>query len=110
MRSTLATSPYASILTNSRSDTAALLYYGRDLQQPLYVWRADAAPANHFELTRPFTARSPTPSLFLSSTDDVSGIAEHFTTVKPLGARTIQIDQFSTRTVYLYGLSGYDGS
>ena len=110
MRSTLATSPYASILTNSRSDTAALLYYGRDLQQPLYVWRADAAPANHFELTRPFTARSPTPSLFLSSTDDVSGIAEHFTTVKPLGARTIQIDQFSTRTVYLYALSGYDGS
>ncbi len=46
--------PVRSIVVTDRESAAALLYYARDLATPVTVWRAQAAPANHFELTRPF--------------------------------------------------------
>ncbi len=47
-------SPVRSIVVTNRESATALLYYARDLETPVTVWRAQSAPTNHFELTRPF--------------------------------------------------------
>ncbi len=52
---------YGAILTDDRDNAAALLYYGRDIPVPIYAWRQDNKPRNHFELERPFDAKRPAP-------------------------------------------------
>lgn len=101
---------YGSVLTLDRTSTAALLYYGRDMTAPLYVWLDGKVPTNHFEMTRPFTAQSQTPTLLVSRKEDVAGITGRFSDVKALGERHIPVGRFSTRRVFLYALSGFLGN
>jgi 4-amino-4-deoxy-L-arabinose transferase-like glycosyltransferase len=110
VRGEIGTGRYGSILTTDRTSTAALLYYGRDVAVPLYVWLDGEVPTNHFEMTRPFTAESPMPALLISRDQDVAGITSRFSTAEALGERQIPVGQFSTRPVFLYALSGFLGN
>jgi 4-amino-4-deoxy-L-arabinose transferase-like glycosyltransferase len=100
---------FGSVLARDRTSTAALLYYGRDLAVPLYVWVNGDVPQNHFEMTRPFTAGTQLPTLLVSRNADIAAIAGHFSGVKALGERQIPVGKFSTRPVFLYALSGFLG-
>ena len=109
VRRELSAGSYGSVLTTDRTSTAAMLYYGRDLPLPLYVWLHGDVPTNHFEMTRPFTAKAQSPALLISRNADISDIAGHFSSVTALGERQIPVGQFSTRPVFLYALSGFLG-
>lgn len=58
--------PFGSVLTDDRSVTAELLYYMRDEPTPVLAWRGPGRPEDHYELSRPFTAKSPEPVLLVS--------------------------------------------
>ena len=61
--------PYAAILSDDRSVTAELLYYLRDEPTPILAWRP-GAPHDHYEMTRPFTAATPSPVLLVRVDDE----------------------------------------
>lgn len=87
------------VLAADRDVAAALLYYGRSLDKPVFAWR-DAQPRNHFELSRPFTARSPTPVLLVGPSPPSSGITRHFRQVVTLNALSVPAGAFGARTLH----------
>ena len=66
VRAKLAEQHYGSILVDTREMAGELLYYLRDVPIPLYVWPSGPTPNDHYEMTRPFTAASPEPVLYVS--------------------------------------------
>ncbi len=87
------------VLAADREVAAALLYYGRTLDLPVFAWR-DAQPRNHFELSRPFTVRSPTPVLFVGPRPPSSGITRHFRQFVTLNTLAVPAGAFGARTLH----------
>lgn len=101
--------PAGSIIAADRDTAAALLYYGRDLDIPLSVWVGGRAARNHFELTRPFTAATPTPALLVSPASPSAAITAQFRSANPLGVRQIARGRFAAGTIHLVSLDMYRG-
>ena len=99
--------PYAAVLTNDRAVTAELLYYLRGLATPIYAWKPDARPHDHYQQTRPFTAASPMPVLLVSLRADVAAILKSFSTIETRGRITVPAGLSQNRQLHLYVLSGY---
>jgi hypothetical protein len=99
-----------SILVTDRENAAALLYYARDLATPVTVWRAQAAPTNHFELTRPFVGDAKQqPALLLSDASGSRNVVENFNEAVSLGRRAIAAGSFTSRAAELFVVSGFKG-
>lgn len=99
--------PYAAVLTNDRAITAEFLYYLRNLRTPIYAWKPDTRPHDHYQQTRPFTAKSPTPVLLVSLRPNVAAILKSFSTVQSRGQVTVPAGLSKRRRLRLYELSGY---
>ncbi len=100
--------PYAAVAAIDREVTAPLLYYGRDFPVPVYAWREGEAPRDHFELTRPYVARSGEPALLVSRRNK-PGALSAFARVDDLGPRKFAAGRFTTRTIHLFAASDYRG-
>lgn len=100
---------YRSWLTNDRDVAAALIYYGRGDNVPLYAWPSASGPRNHFEQHQAFGVTSPEPVLFVGVRAPSAAITKSFDGVRDLGTRSIAAGQFTTRTVHLTELQGYRG-
>lgn len=100
--------PFAAVLSDDRSLTAELLYYMRDEPTPVLAWRP-GAPHDHFELTRPFTASTPSPVLLVRADEGVGSAAERFSTVEKVGDRMLPAGMNVERHVTFYSLAGYKG-
>jgi 4-amino-4-deoxy-L-arabinose transferase-like glycosyltransferase len=102
--------PVRSVMVTDRESATALLYYARHLTTPVRVWRPRAAPANHFELTRPFVGGTgQEPALLLASTPEPRGILDAFDDTENLGRRGIAAGSFTTRNIELFVVSGFKG-
>ncbi len=101
--------PFKALLSDDRELTASLLYYGRSQKTPLLAWRDGKRPRDHFELDRPYDARSPEPVLLVSRKAKPAHITDDFGQVTPLGPRTFAAGDHTTRTVHFFALSGYRG-
>jgi hypothetical protein len=84
VRSKLAEDRYGSILVNTREMAVELLYDLRDVPTPLYVWPSGPTPADHYEMTRPFT-------LFVSLRRCPDNFSKSFGTVTPLGSEQVKL-------------------
>jgi 4-amino-4-deoxy-L-arabinose transferase-like glycosyltransferase len=103
-------SPLRSILVTNRESATALLYYARDLETLVTVWRARSAPANHFELTRPFIGGAKQePALLLLDAPGPRSVLGAFGHVTSLGRRDIPAGRFTSRAAELFVVSGYKG-
>jgi hypothetical protein len=100
--------PYAAVLSDDRSVTAELLYYLRDEPTPILAWRP-GAPHDHFEMTRPFTAATPSPVLLVRVDDDPPPALKSFTGVDKVGDRMLPAGDNAQRHVTFYSLAGYKG-
>jgi hypothetical protein len=98
--------PFASIITDERALTAELLYYLPGEITPVLAWWQGGRPRDHYELTRPFTATSPTPVLFVALRGDWERVTSRFDKVEPLGQRTLKAGT-GTRTIALFRLTGF---
>lgn len=99
--------PYAAVLTDDRSVTAELLYYMRGEATPVVTWFVGGRPTDHYELTRPYTAASGEPVLFVTLDRNASSVTGRFQTVTELGARELSAGVSAKRRVAFYALSGY---
>lgn len=101
--------PFAAVLTDDRALTAELLYYMRGVATPVLAWRAGNAPHDHFEMTRPFTAATPTPVLLVRTDDGPGSAAAAFADVKKISERVLPAGENAERRVTFYSLAGYKG-
>ncbi len=99
--------PYASIITDERALSAELLYYMRDEATPLLAWRSTATPADHYELTRPFTPTSPQPVLLVAMRRDVTPITKWFTRADKLSDNQLPAGATTKRAISFHALEGY---
>jgi len=75
---------------------------------PVLAWR-HGAPHDHFELTRPFTAKTTGPVLLVRLGSGAGGIAKAFTTSQEIASRLLPAGENAQRRVTFYALSGYKG-
>jgi len=101
-------SPFAAVLTDDRAVTSELLYYMRGEPTPVLAWR-QGAPHDHFELTRPFTAKTTGPVLLVRLGSDAGRVPSAFATAQRIGDRTLPAGENAQRQVTFYALSGYKG-
>ncbi|MDQ0355114.1 hypothetical protein J2S22_002043 [Rhodoplanes tepidamans] len=71
------------IVSDSRGDLGALLYYLRDQTIPVLSWRTEEIPS--FDLGRPYGPRTEGPVVMITACRDVARIRPHVDTVEPLG-------------------------
>jgi len=107
-RAAAAGKPFAAVLSDDRALTAELLYYMREEPTPILAWRS-GAPHDHFEMTRPFTASTPSPVLLVRADDDAGNAAASFSTVEKVADRELPAGLNTTRHVTFYALAGYKG-
>ncbi|HEY8246563.1 MAG TPA: glycosyltransferase family 39 protein [Hyphomicrobium sp.] len=100
--------PYAAVLADDRAVTAELLYYMRNEPTPILAWR-DGAPHDHFELTRPFTAATPSPVLLVRVDEGAGPAVRSFAEVDKVGDKMLPAGENAQRHVTFYSLAGYKG-
>ena len=109
VRVNLAADHYGSMLVDTRELGSQFLYYLRDLPTPLYVWPTGPTPTYHYELTRPFTAASEEPILYISRTPCPPNLALYFGEYTKLGRERVPIVKSETRALHFCRLAGYKG-
>ena len=100
--------PFAAVLSDDRALTAELLYYMRDEPTPVLAW-SRGAPHDHFEMTRPYTASTPSPVLLVRADEGAGSAASSFTTVEKVAERRLPAGKNAERRVNFYALAGYKG-
>ena len=100
---------YGSILVDTREMAGELLYYLRDVPTPLYVWPSGPTPQDHYEMTRPFTAASPEPVLFVSLGRCPASLAESFGQMDYLDIVEVPLVERRSRLLHFCRLADYKG-
>lgn len=109
VRRKLAEQSYGSIVVDTREMAGELLYYLRDVPTPLYVWRSGPTPNDHYEMTRPFTAETPEPILYVSLKRCPSRVTKLFGTFESLGIERVRLVEKQTRALHFCRLADYKG-
>jgi len=107
VRAKLAADHYGSMLVDTRELGSQFLYYLRDLPTPLYVWPSGPTPTYHYELTRPFTAASEEPILYISRQQCPEKFALDFREFTKLGEEHATLVKTETRVLHFCRLAGY---
>lgn len=98
--------PFKAVFADERAITAALLYYMRGEPTPVFAWHDGGRPKDHYELTRPYRDPGKAPALLINVRRDAGQILNRFTTIEPLGERSIPAGLGAPRKVQFYALSG----
>lgn len=109
VRTKLSEQHYGSILADTREMAGELLYYLRDVPTPLYVWPSGPTPQDHYEMTRPFSAASPEPVLYVSLKPCPEDLAKSFGAITPLGTQSVRLVQEKSRVLHFCRLGDYKG-
>ena len=107
VRARLAEERYGAVLVDTRELAAELLYYLRDVKVPLYIWPSGPLPMNHYEMTRPFTASTPEPILYVSLNRCPSQFEKTFGTVGDLGMQRVILVKDESRVLHFCRLADY---
>jgi 4-amino-4-deoxy-L-arabinose transferase-like glycosyltransferase len=109
VRTKLAAEPYGAVLVRTRDMAAEMLYYLRDSDVPLVIWAPGPESHDHYQMTRPLTAATPEPILFVSLRPCPTTILDAFDTSESLGVERVDLVKAQARDVYFCKLSGYKG-
>lgn len=98
-----------SIAAEGRHEVASLLYYLRDMKQPVVSWPVGNVPDNQFDMTNALTASAAEPILFVTYCPIEARLTKQYREVKPLGGISIASGPNSSRSYRAYLLSGSRG-
>jgi 4-amino-4-deoxy-L-arabinose transferase-like glycosyltransferase len=110
VRAKLAEDHYGAIVVDTRELAGELLYYLRDEPIPLYVLPTGPRPSDHYEMTRPFTAATPEPILFISLARCPEKFLESFADVSRLAVVPVPLIEARARMLHFCRLAGYKRS
>jgi hypothetical protein len=94
----------STIVSDSRGEVAALLYYGRDAPQKILSWRSAELP--NFDMTRGLAAGAAEPILFVTACADRARLQPFYATIEPLGQSVFPAGQNGARGFFAFKLSG----
>jgi 4-amino-4-deoxy-L-arabinose transferase-like glycosyltransferase len=77
-RKHLAKGGFAAILVDDRRMAALMHYYLRDAAMPILSWRPGETPRDHFEMTRPWQAKKPSPVLYMTRNANPARVVSAF--------------------------------
>lgn len=97
------------IAAEGRHEVASLLYYLRDLPQPIFSWPVGNSPDNQFDMTNALTASAAEPILFISYCPLEARLAKQYREVKSLGDFSVASGPNSFRSYRAYLLAGSRG-
>jgi 4-amino-4-deoxy-L-arabinose transferase-like glycosyltransferase len=101
--------PFRTVVATDRALTAELLYYLRATPIPILRWRPRESANDHYQLTRPFTKRSPEPVLLVALGNLPKAVSRTFElTASPIRLR-VPAGLNSTRTLLLARAQSVDG-
>src|SRR5665648_433526 len=109
VRVKLAEDHYGALLVRTRDMAAEMLYYLGDSKVPLVVWAPGPEPHDHYQMTRPFTADTPEPILFVSLKGCPPNITGAFIEFELLGIERVALIKAQARNVHFCRLAGYKG-
>jgi hypothetical protein len=110
VRTKLADHHYGSILVDSREMAAELLYYLRDLDTPLHVWPLGPVPHDHYEMTRPFTAASLEPVLYVTLRRCPGRLDRSFGTTTIVSVERVTLIEAKSRLLHFCRLDDFKGT
>jgi len=93
-----------------RAETAALIYYLRDVPVRVVSWPSSKIPDHHFDLTRPLDASAQEPIVVVGQCGIVSRLTPFYRDVTPLGELRVATGPNSSRQFFAYKLAGHKGS
>ena len=93
------------VVSESRAEVAALLFYLRDKPLRVLSWPPGKRPRNEFDLVRRFNDKAAEPVLFVSACGTAERLARYFEDVTPLGAFTVASGPRSGRRFYAFVLN-----
>ena len=93
-----------------RGDVALFSYYLRGSGVPVRVWPYARQPANHYEWTRPLSAGTEGPVLFVSPYPIRTILEKAYAETEELGPVTVMTGPTTTRTFWAYRLANPRGS
>lgn len=97
------------IAADTRDLVASLIYYTRAGGLPVFSWPLSAVPGHEFDISRPLTAASPRPVLFVTECDRPARLAAQFGNVTPLGPVTMVRGATARRRFALFLLDAPKG-
>jgi 4-amino-4-deoxy-L-arabinose transferase-like glycosyltransferase len=109
VRTKLAEDHYGAVLVCTRDMAAEMLYYLRDSDVPLVIWAPGPDPHDHYQMTRPLSAATPEPILFVSLRPCPTAILGAFDKSELLGVERVGLVKAQARNVHFCKLSGYKG-
>ena len=77
---------------------------------PLYVLPTGPTPSDHYEMTRPFTAATPQPILFISLSKCPDKFLNSFAEAIRLDVVPVPLIETRVRMLHFCRLAGYKGS
>lgn len=98
-----------SVLTDNREVTGELVYYLRQTSLPVSIWARGEGPRNHFTMTRPFTAGTPEPVLYVTLNRSRTSVPKRFGTAKLIEKQNFPSEDGAVRTGRFYLLEDYEG-
>jgi hypothetical protein len=101
--------PGAILLTWSREDLAALIYYVRPHPFDAMIWNPGGGARNQFEMDTDMSQFVGRDFLFVSQTEIDPGIAARFATVSLPVHVTIPLGSGVGRSYFVYELDGFKG-
>ena len=100
---------FGAVLAHRRVVAAELIYYLRDLDIPVTMWKPKPVPHNHYEMTRPFGAKTRQPVLYVTDKKISQQVLDSFSDVTFLGRKSIAASPKKAREFTYYSLSGFKG-
>ena len=97
---------YGALVATDRAVAAQALYYLRDMDIPIAAWRPGPIPHDHFQLTRPFSEKTPGPILLVGRKKPAPDMLAAFTTAMQIGEVSAPAGQSGFRTLWLTRLEG----
>lgn len=106
VRGRLKAGDYEAVLAHRRVVAAELIYYLRDHETPVKMWKPNPAPHNHYEMTRPFTSDIKGQVLYVTDKKPSQELIGSFRESRLLGVVDIPASASKKRRFTYYVLSG----
>jgi len=94
------------VTSEGRAETAALIYYLRDVPVRVVSWPGSNIPDHHFDLTRPLDASAAEPIVFVSQCGIASRLRRFYADVTPLEDISVATGPTSGRQFHAFKVAG----
>ena len=99
-----------SIVAEQRDVVASLIYYQRNSGRAVYSWPTSTVANHHFDLTRRLATGATEPVLFISPCGSAQRPARAYPNVEALGRLDARSGPTTSRSYFVYKLSGLAGA